>query len=110
MGQLARWAPAYSPPPLSRPDIDEPFMREVIGASYVKRSKLSSAPSSGASIAFCSALRFEVELGPAQAARCLHHARFVDDAVPLAPTVELRLIADAERVVALVQPCRCPAS
>jgi aminoglycoside phosphotransferase (APT) family kinase protein len=28
MGQLARWAPAYSPPPLCRPDIDEPFMRE----------------------------------------------------------------------------------
>jgi aminoglycoside phosphotransferase (APT) family kinase protein len=31
MGQLARWAPAYAPPPLSRPDIDEPAMREGHG-------------------------------------------------------------------------------
>lgn len=27
MGNLARWAPAYAPPPLSRPDIDEQHMR-----------------------------------------------------------------------------------
>jgi aminoglycoside phosphotransferase (APT) family kinase protein len=28
MGNLARWASAYAPPPLSRPDIDEPSLRE----------------------------------------------------------------------------------
>jgi aminoglycoside phosphotransferase (APT) family kinase protein len=27
MGNLARWAPAYAPPPLSRPDIDEQHLR-----------------------------------------------------------------------------------
>lgn len=47
MGQLARWAPAYAPPPLSRPDIDEPFLREG-HRRFVRRAieALSSAPSS----------------------------------------------------------------
>jgi aminoglycoside phosphotransferase (APT) family kinase protein len=47
MGNLARWAPAYAPPPLSRPDIDEQHLRAG-HRSFVRQAldRLSSARSS----------------------------------------------------------------